>query len=132
MKSDFGRYLRELRRAAALTLKQVETKARVSNAYLSQIERGLRNPPHPDILKRLAAVYETPHTDLLIKAGYLDDKEQGDPPRLEIESAFRLVITDPQFRFGTRLKGAAPSLETKRFIVEMYEKLTEKPLRKKQ
>jgi transcriptional regulator with XRE-family HTH domain len=132
MKTDFGRYLRELRRAAALTLKQVETKARVSNAYLSQIERGLRNPPHPEILKRLAAVYETPHTDLLAKAGYLDEKEQGGPTRLETESAFRLVITDPQFRFGTRLKGAAPSLETKRFIVEMYEKLTRKPLRQKQ
>jgi len=126
VKSEFGSYLRELRRAAGLTLKQVETKARVSNAYLSQIERGLRNPPHPEILKRLAAVYETPHTDLLAKAGYLDEDEQAGPTRLEIESAFRNVITDPKFQFGTRLKGAAPSLETKRFIVEMYEKLTKK------
>ena len=132
MKSDFGGYLRELRRAAGLTLKQVETKASVSNAYLSQIERGLRNPPHPEILKRLAAVYETPHTDLLAKAGYLDEKEQGGPTRLEIESAFRRVIDDPKFQFGTRLKGAAPSLETKRFIVEMYEKLAKKSLLKKQ
>jgi transcriptional regulator with XRE-family HTH domain len=132
MKSDFGGYLRELRRAAGLTLKQVETKARVSNAYLSQIERGLRNPPHPEILKRLAAVYETPHTDLLAKAGYLDEREQGGPTRLEIESAFKHVTNDPQFQFGTRLKGAAPSLETKRFIVEMYEKLAKKNLLKKQ
>jgi transcriptional regulator with XRE-family HTH domain len=132
MKSDFGRYLRELRRASALTLKQVETKARVSNAYLSQIERGLRNPPHPDILKRLAAVYETPHADLLAKAGYLNEAEQGAPTRLEIESAFKHIATDPQFRYGTRLKGEAPSLETKRFIVEMYEKLTEKTLLRKQ
>lgn len=131
MKSDFGRYMRELRRAAALTLKQVETKARVSNAYLSQIERGLRNPPHPDILKRLAAVYETPHTDLLAKAGYLDEREQGEPTRLDIESGFRHVITDPRFQFGTRLKGVAPSLETKRFIVEMYEKLTKTSLLRK-
>jgi transcriptional regulator with XRE-family HTH domain len=130
MKSEFGRFLRELRRAAALTLKQVETKARVSNAYLSQIERGLRNPPHPEILKRLAAVYETPHTDLLAKAGYLDEKEKGGPSRLRIESAFRQVLADPKFQFGTRLKGAAPSLETKRFIVEMYEKLTKTDLLK--
>jgi transcriptional regulator with XRE-family HTH domain len=132
MKSDFGGYLRELRRAAGLTLKQVETKARVSNAYLSQIERGLRNPPHPEILKRLATVYETPHTDLLAKAGYLDEEEQGGPSRLEIESAFRHVIDDPKFRHGTRLKGAAPSVDTKRFIVEMYEKLTKKTLLRKQ
>lgn len=132
MKSDFGGYLRELRRIAGLTLKQVETKARVSNAYLSQIERGLRNPPHPEILKRLAAVYQTPHTDLLAKAGYLGDEDRDAPSRLEIESAFSHVITDPKFQFGTRLKGAAPSLETKRFIVEMYEKLTRKTLLKKQ
>lgn len=132
MTTEFGRYLRELRRAAGLTLKQVERKARVSNAYLSQIERGLRNPPHPEILKRLAAVYETPHTDLLIKAGYLDETEQGGETRLEIESKFRHVIADPEFQFGTRLRGAAPSLETKRFIVEMYEKLTMKNRPKRQ
>ena len=126
VKSEFGRYLRELRRAAGLTLKQVETKARVSNAYLSQIERGLRNPPHPEILRRLAAVYETPHSDLLVQAGYLDEKEQDGRARLEIESEYRNVIADPRFQFGTRLKGATPSLETKRFIVEMYEKLTQK------
>jgi transcriptional regulator with XRE-family HTH domain len=128
VKSEFGSYLRELRRAAGLTLKQVETKAQVSNAYLSQIERGLRNPPHPEILKRLAAVYETPRADLLAKAGYLDEKEQGGPTRLEIESAYRHATSDPQFQYGTRLKGAAPSLDTKRFIVEMYEKLTRKTL----
>lgn len=132
MKSEFGGFLRELRRAAGLTLKQVETKARVSNAYLSQIERGLRNPPHPEILKRLAAVYETPHTDLLAKAGYLDESEKGGPTRLETEAKFRHVIADPQFQFGTRLKGVAPSLETKRFIVEMYEKLTTKNRPKRQ
>jgi transcriptional regulator with XRE-family HTH domain len=120
----FGPYLRELRRAAGLTLKQVESVARVSNAYLSQIERGLRNPPHPDILKRLATVYEVPPADLLIKAGYLDDHAEASVSRLKVEAAYKHVLSDPTFRHGTRMKGSAMSLEGKRFIVEMYETLT--------
>jgi len=125
----FGPYLRELRREARLTLKQVETGGRISNAYLSQIERGLRNPPHPDILKRLAAVYDVPHADLLIAAGYLENHAQPTGvSRVQIEAAYKHVLSDPQFRHGTRLKGSAISLEGKRFIVEMYEKLTHRTL----
>ena len=69
---NFGSYMRSLRKATGLTLKQVEKEAKVSNAYLSQIERSLRKPPHPDILKRLARVYQVTHRELLIAAGYLE------------------------------------------------------------
>ena len=84
----------------------------------------MRKPPHPDILKRLATVYEVPHTDLLIAAGYLDDHAQAGMSRVKVEAAYKHVLSDPQFRHGTRLKGSAISLEGKRFIVEMHEKLT--------
>ncbi len=120
----FGPYLRELRRACGLSLKQVEKAAGVSNAYLSQIERDLRNPPHPDILKRLAQVYEVPHRELLITAGYLEDEADKGITRLKVEKAYQHVISNPRFRHGTRLKGSALSVEAKRFIVEMYEKMT--------
>ena len=120
----FGPYLRELRRACGLSLKQVEKDAGVSNAYLSQLERDLRKPPHPDILKRLAQVYEVPHRELLIAAGYLEDEADKGITRLKIEKAYQHVISNPRFRHGTRLKGSALSVETKRFIVEMYEKMT--------
>ena len=62
---SFGSYMRRLRKSRGLTLKQVETQAKVSNAYISQIERGLRKPPHPDILKRLAKAYDVEHRELL-------------------------------------------------------------------
>ncbi len=124
----FGPYLRELRRAARLTLKQVERAAHVSNAYLSQIERGLRNPPHPDILKRLATVYDVPPADLLIAAGYLEDHAEAGVSRLKVEAAYKHVLSDPTFRHGTRLKGSQISLAGKRFIVEMYETLTDRDL----
>ena len=119
----FGPYLRELRRRRGLSLKQLEREAGVSNAYMSQIERGLRKPPHPDILKRLAKVYDVPPNDLLIAAGYIEDLAVKGITREKIEQAFEHVILHPKFRHGTRLKGSALSLDAKRFIVEVYEKM---------
>jgi transcriptional regulator with XRE-family HTH domain len=126
--SVFASYLRELRKARGLSLKQVEAEAGVSNAYLSQLERGLRKPPHPDILRRLAKAYEVPVEDLLVSAGYLDNGLEKGITREKIEQAFAHVISDPTFRHGTRLKGVRLGPEAKRFIVEMYEKLTGRKL----
>ncbi len=119
-------YLRTIRKQKGLSLKKVEKAAGVSNAYLSQLERGRRNPPHPDILKRLANVYEVPVTELLSAAGYLEEKQGS--RKQNVEQAFQHVITDPKYHYGTRLKGADLSLEAKRFIVEMYEKMTKRKL----
>ncbi len=126
----FSSYMRTLRKSKGLTLKQVETQAKVSNAYISQIERGLRKPPHPDILKRLAKTYDVPHRELLVAAGYLEEDSKAIATRRDIEKAYTHVTTDPTFKQGTRLKGTHVSLETKRFIVEMYEKLTQRTLLK--
>jgi transcriptional regulator with XRE-family HTH domain len=123
MPNNFGEYVRKLRKAKGLTLKQVEAGAEVSNAYISQIERGRRNPPHPDILKRLAKLYEVTHRDLLIAAGYLEDPEEQ-MQREKIERGFQHVLSDPHYKHGTRLKGGHLTLDAKRFIIEMYEKST--------
>jgi len=127
---SFGSYMRRLRKSRGLTLKQVETQAKVSNAYISQIERALRNPPHPDILKRLAKTYDVPLRELLVAAGYLEEDSAETAKRRQVEDAYKHVLTDPTFKQGTRLKGTHVSLETKRFIVEMYEKLTQRTLLK--
>lgn len=127
MKNRFGVYMRTLRKGKGLTLKQVEKGARVSYTYLSQVERGRRNPPHPDILRRLAKAYNVTHQELLIEAGYLENPEEQ-MMRNRIETAYRHVISDPTYRFGTRLKGGQLNREVKRFIVEVYEKATGRKL----
>jgi len=105
----------------------VEKAAQVSNAYISQIERGLRNPPHPDILNRLAKAYGVPARELMVNAGYLPDDAELENRR-KTEQAYNHVISDPNYSHGTRLKGANVSLDVKRFIVEMYEKTTGRKL----
>jgi HTH-type transcriptional regulator, competence development regulator len=96
----------------------------------TEIERGLRNPPHPDILKRLAKAYDLAHRELLVAAGYLEEDSAETAKRRQIEEAYEHVRTDPTFKQGTRLKGTHVTLETKRFIVEIYEKLTQRNLLK--
>src|SRR6266498_3661610 len=65
---DVGRYIREQRRQAELSLRNLARQAGVSNPYLSQIERGLRQPT----AKALRISAET----LYLRAGILDSDEQ--------------------------------------------------------
>src|SRR5438105_1359342 len=101
---SFGSYLRDLRKQKRLTLKQVEKLARVSNSFLSQVERGLRNPPHPDILNRLANVYGISPHELLDAAGYIKKLSPAKRLHDEIERAYEHVITDPAYNQGTRMR----------------------------
>jgi transcriptional regulator with XRE-family HTH domain len=68
----FGAYLKAVREAAGLTLRQVEeqTDRVVKNAYLSQIESGAINRPSPGILYELAQVYGVSYRELLVRAGH--------------------------------------------------------------
>lgn len=69
----FGAYLKSLRSAMKLSLREVEeaTGKEVSNAYLSQLENGKISKPSPNILHSLAAVYGVPYEKLMERAGYL-------------------------------------------------------------
>jgi HTH-type transcriptional regulator, competence development regulator len=70
--SEFGGYLKSLRNAAGLTLRQVEAKTdgRVKNAYLSQIEHGGITRVSAEILWELAAVYGISWPHLLARGGH--------------------------------------------------------------
>ena len=69
-KITLGKYLRSLREAAGLTLRAVEEKTGVSNAFLSQLESGKVKQPSPITLYRLAEVYGVAYGTLMEYAGY--------------------------------------------------------------
>src|SRR4051794_10611352 len=68
-----GTFLRERRALASLSLREMARVANVSNAYLSQIERGLHSPS-VRVLRAVADVLEVPVEDLL----HLDDGGAAD------------------------------------------------------
>jgi transcriptional regulator with XRE-family HTH domain len=78
---DVGRYIREQRRQAELSLRKLASQAGVSNPYLSQIERGLRQPS-ARILKDIAKALRISAETLYVRAGILD--EGGEPTDLEV------------------------------------------------
>ena len=123
-----GDFLKELRERKGVSLKKVEDETGISNAYLSQLETGVRQRlPNPDRLKALADYNNVSLQQLLEKAGYFGEGDIEETQEQKIEKAFLHVISDPAFKYGTRLKGKY-DLDGKRFIVEMYETLTKKKI----
>ena len=65
-----GQYLRAMREAKALSLRQVEGKSGISNAFISQMESGKVKQPSPVKLYKLAELYGVPYDSLMELAGY--------------------------------------------------------------
>ena len=53
-----------------MTLRSVEERTGISNAYLSQLENGKISNPSPRVLHKLAAVYRLSYNRLMDLAGY--------------------------------------------------------------
>ncbi|MFE5909710.1 helix-turn-helix domain-containing protein [Streptomyces wedmorensis] len=85
---NLGEYLREQRRTAHLSLRQLAEAAGVSNPYLSQIERGLRKPS-AEVLQQVAKALRISAETLYVRAGILDEKERED---LETRA---VILADP-------------------------------------
>ncbi|WP_406496151.1 helix-turn-helix domain-containing protein [Streptomyces sp. NBC_00846] len=85
---NLGEYLREQRRNAQLSLRQLADAAGVSNPYLSQIERGLRKPS-AEVLQQVAKALRISAETLYVRAGILDERE-----REELETR-AVILADP-------------------------------------
>ena len=73
---SLNKTLREIRALRGKSLRAVEEATGISNAYLSQLERGDAQRPAPDKLEALATFYNVPYTGLMRAAGYLQKGEQ--------------------------------------------------------
>src|SRR5438132_1436564 len=68
--SRLGKELKRLRQHHKLSLRVVQDRTGISNAYISQLETGQAKSPTPPILQKLAGLYETSYEELLALAGY--------------------------------------------------------------
>jgi len=76
-RDDLGQFIRKQRESAKLSLRNLSKLAGVSNPYLSQIERGLRNPS-AEILQAIAKALDLSSETLYVRAGILDERKDGD------------------------------------------------------
>jgi transcriptional regulator with XRE-family HTH domain len=84
---DLGEFIRLQRSLARLSLRQLAELSQVSNAYLSQIERGLYRPS-AQILKNIADALNVSAEAVYARAGLLDDEAARPAP--DVEEAIRL------------------------------------------
>ncbi|MEM7338010.1 MAG: helix-turn-helix domain-containing protein [Actinomycetota bacterium] len=83
---DIGRFIREQRTLAELSVRRLADMAGVSNPYLSQIERGLRRPS-AEILQQLAKALKVSAETMYVQAGMLDADSVA--PTTSLEAAIR-------------------------------------------
>ncbi len=103
---QLGEFIRNQRRLAHLSLRQLAEVAKVSNPYLSQLERGLYNPS-AEVLKSIAKALGISSEVLFQQAGLLDPG--AEPPTNRVEEAIRL---DPHL-----------STEKKETLIRVYRDL---------
>jgi transcriptional regulator with XRE-family HTH domain len=92
-----GGVIRTQRQLSKLSLRDLAALTDVSNAYLSQIERGMHEPS-VRVLRAIAEALSLPPDDLLREAGLLDPEVEGTEDARSTEAAIRADpnLTGPQ------------------------------------
>src|SRR6266568_9211713 len=98
---ELGRFIRDQRASARLSLRKLSKLAGVSNPYLSQVERGLRHPS-AEILQGIAKALRVSSQTLYVKAGMLEESPHpdvhtavmGDPTLTEQQKQVLLQVYD--------------------------------------
>ena len=89
---DLGGYIRVQRQLADLSLRQLAGMTKVSNAYLSQIERGLHQPSLR-VLRSIADALDLSADTLLTQAGLRNTAAHAEPA--ERTSTEEAILSDP-------------------------------------
>jgi len=87
MWTGVGEFIRAQREMANLSLRQLAEIAKISNPYLSQIERGLHKPS-ADVLKNLASALKISAETMYAQAGLLEGR-QVERAGVPVEEAIR-------------------------------------------
>jgi transcriptional regulator with XRE-family HTH domain len=83
-----GGFIRSQRKLSNLSLRELSDLTNVSNAYLSQIERGLHEPS-VRVLRSVSRALGLPANALLEQAGLLQDRDGQVVEAPSVESAIR-------------------------------------------
>ncbi len=104
-----GEFIRGQRELANLSMRQLAEIAKISNPYLSQVERGLYKPS-ADVLKNIANALHISAETMYAQAGLLDDTVPEGENRHGVEHAIKL---DPRL-----------SVDQKEALIRIYRSFT--------
>jgi len=97
---ELGEYIRLQRQMADLSLRRMAELTHVSNAYLSQIERGLHQPSLR-VLRSIAQALNMSADTLLLQAGLIDAADgSGDAEKPTDTEA--VIMNDPHLTGAER------------------------------
>ncbi|HVN68547.1 MAG TPA: helix-turn-helix transcriptional regulator [Candidatus Binatia bacterium] len=86
---SLGDFIRGQRELANLSMRQLAEIAKISNPYLSQVERGLYKPS-AEVLKSIANALHMSAETMYAQAGLLDDSETREEGHHGVEHAIKL------------------------------------------
>jgi transcriptional regulator with XRE-family HTH domain len=91
-----GALLRAQRLAKRLSLRELAARTNVSNAYLSELERGLHEPSL-SVLRAIASALDASLGSMLVRAGVLDARDES-PHVCDTEAAIESdpALNEPQ------------------------------------
>jgi transcriptional regulator with XRE-family HTH domain len=90
-----GRVIRERRRQAEMSLRDLAARTNVSNPYLSQLERGLHQPS-VRVLKAIAGALNMSAEALMVQAGMIDAPDDAQVPSVPDAVRADPALTDEQ------------------------------------
>lgn len=101
-----GRFIHAQRKLADLSLRELAASSQLSNAYLSQLERGLHQPSMR-VITQLARALGVPAETLLRQAGLLPEEARAPEPAPEAPggepvSAEAAIRADPSLSAAQR------------------------------
>ena len=120
---DFGAYIKALRQGVGLTQAEAALQASLSPPYLSQLERGHRDPPSRAALCRLAETYHVTPQSLWSHAEYGNATAVPLSPE-RVEWLFLAASSDPAFSYGQRARREPLTLDQKMWFVELWQKMS--------
>ncbi|GAA6506665.1 hypothetical protein K350107B32_30580 [Agathobaculum butyriciproducens] len=98
--AEFGQYLRSVRQAKKISIRQLAKAVSKTPTYISDIEKGNNKPPERELLDRIiAALHLEEFPDIRNKLYDLAAKERKDVPAdikeylMENESILRIIRT---------------------------------------
>lgn len=79
--SAVGMRIRQAREALGMSYTDVTVASKgITQAYLNKLEKGVKDKPSPELLRRLSEALDVPYLELMELAGYVRRKDLQEYP----------------------------------------------------